>query len=216
MTLDCLYNTRVGGYISSGIPKNDAVVLFSQPRQIPLVEQQIFDPPVGTLVTDSGKLLMLDRMLPLLKKRGHRVLMYSQMTRMIDILEQYLSLRGHRYIRLDGQSKLEDRRDMVEDWQTKPEIFCFLLSTRAGGLGINLTAADTVIFYDSDWNPTMDEQAMDRAHRLGQKKNVSGSSCLFSHCSVPPGHSQLSRGEDSETRQDETLHPIHCHSRRRS
>merc|ERR1712188_292645 len=66
----------------------------------------------------------------------------------------------------------EDRRDMVEDWQTQPDIFCFLLSTRAGGLGINLTAADTVIFYDSDWNPTMDAQAMDRAHRLGQTKQV--------------------------------------------
>jgi hypothetical protein len=91
--------------------------------------------------------------------------------------------RNHKYLRLDGSSKLSDRRDMVEDYQTKPEIFIFLLSTRAGGLGINLTAADTVIFYDSDWNPTMDEQvsiillfliskAMDRAHRLGQTRQV--------------------------------------------
>lgn len=80
--------------------------------------------------------------------------------------------RQYRYIRLDGSSKLSERRDLVEDWQTKPEIFVFLLSTRAGGLGINLTAADTVIFYDSDWNPTMDQQAMDRAHRLGQTKTV--------------------------------------------
>ena len=73
---------------------------------------------------------------------------------------------------MDGSSKLEDRRDLVHDWQTNPEIFIFLLSTRAGGLGINLTAADTVIFYDSDWNPTIDSQAMDRAHRLGQTKQV--------------------------------------------
>lgn len=75
-------------------------------------------------------------------------------------------------MRLDGSSKISDRRDMVTDWQTRPEIFIFLLSTRAGGLGINLTAADTVIFYDSDWNPTVDQQAMDRAHRLGQTKQV--------------------------------------------
>jgi len=80
--------------------------------------------------------------------------------------------RKYKYMRLDGSSKLEDRRDMVEDFQTKSDIFVFLLSTRAGGLGINLTAADTVIFYDSDWNPTMDEQAMDRCHRLGQEKQV--------------------------------------------
>ena len=90
----------------------------------------------------------------------------------MDLMEEYLTYRQHRYIRLDGSSKLEDRRDLVHDWQTKPEIFVFLLSTRAGGLGINLTAADTVIFYDSDWNPTIDSQAMDRAHRLGQTKQV--------------------------------------------
>jgi len=80
--------------------------------------------------------------------------------------------RKYKYMRLDGSSKVEDRRDMVEDFQNHPDIFVFLLSTRAGGLGINLTAADTVIFYDSDWNPTMDEQAMDRCHRLGQEKQV--------------------------------------------
>jgi DNA helicase INO80 len=73
---------------------------------------------------------------------------------------------------LDGSSKLDDRRDLVSDWQTRPDLFVFLLSTRAGGLGINLTAADTVIFYDSDWNPTIDSQAMDRAHRLGQTRQV--------------------------------------------
>jgi len=99
-------------------------------------------------------------------------LIYFQMTRMIDLMEEYLSYRQYKYLRLDGSSKISDRRDMVEDWQTKPEIFIFLLSTRAGGLGINLTAADTVIFYDSDWNPTVDQQAMDRAHRLGQTKQV--------------------------------------------
>ena len=86
------------------------------------------------------------------------MLVYSQMTRMIDILEEFMAFRRYRYIRLDGSSKISDRRDMVDDFQTNSEIFVFLLSTRAGGLGINLTAADTVIFYDSDWNPTVDQQ----------------------------------------------------------
>lgn len=80
--------------------------------------------------------------------------------------------RKHRYMRLDGSSTISARRDMVADFQSREDIFVFLLSTRAGGLGINLTAADTVIFYDSDWNPTVDQQAMDRAHRLGQTKQV--------------------------------------------
>jgi DNA helicase INO80 len=91
---------------------------------------------------------------------------------MIDLMEEYLTYRNYKYCRLDGSTKLEDRRDTVADFQSNPEIFVFLLSTRAGGLGINLTAADTVIFYDSDWNPTIDSQAMDRAHRLGQTRQV--------------------------------------------
>uniref|UniRef100_S4S086 Chromatin-remodeling ATPase INO80 n=1 Tax=Petromyzon marinus TaxID=7757 RepID=S4S086_PETMA len=125
-----------------------------------------------TLITDSGKLYALDCLLCRLKMQGHRVLIYSQMTRMIDLLEEYMVYRNHTYIRLDGSSKISERRDMVADFQTRSDIFVFLLSTRAGGLGINLTAADTVIFYDSDWNPTVDQQAMDRAHRLGQTKQV--------------------------------------------
>merc|ERR1712179_193104 len=94
------------------------------------------------------------------------------MTRMIDLLEEYMSHRQHSFMRLDGSSKIHERRDMVADFQNRQDIFVFLLSTRAGGLGINLTAADTVIFYDSDWNPTVDQQAMDRAHRLGQTRQV--------------------------------------------
>ncbi|KAM0804706.1 SNF2 family ATP-dependent chromatin-remodeling factor snf21 [Usnea florida] len=129
-------------------------------------------PSMRRFVTDSGKLAKLDQLLRQLKNGGHRVLLYFQMTRMIDLMEEYLTYRNYKYLRLDGSTKLEDRRDTVADFQTKPEIFVFLLSTRAGGLGINLTAADTVIFYDSDWNPTIDSQAMDRAHRLGQTKQV--------------------------------------------
>ncbi|KAF3482441.1 uncharacterized protein GIQ15_05200 [Arthroderma uncinatum] len=129
-------------------------------------------PSMRRFVTDSGKLAKLDELLRELKNGGHRVLLYFQMTRMIDLMEEYLTYRNYKYCRLDGSTKLEDRRDTVLDFQQRPDIFIFLLSTRAGGLGINLTAADTVIFYDSDWNPTIDSQAMDRAHRLGQTRQV--------------------------------------------
>ena len=94
------------------------------------------------------------------------------MTRMLDLLEDYLLTQHLSYFRLDGSTTLQDRRFMVDEYQKNPNIFAFLLSTRAGGLGINLIAADTVIFYDNDWNPTMDEQATDRAHRIGQTKPV--------------------------------------------
>ncbi|KAF2755891.1 hypothetical protein EJ05DRAFT_467329 [Pseudovirgaria hyperparasitica] len=129
-------------------------------------------PSMRRFVSDSGKLAKLDQLLKELKAGDHRVLLYFQMTRMIDLMEEYLTYRGYKYCRLDGSTKLEDRRDTVSDFQSRPEIFVFLLSTRAGGLGINLTSADTVIFYDSDWNPTIDSQAMDRAHRLGQTRQV--------------------------------------------
>lgn len=129
-------------------------------------------PSMDRFITESAKLRKLDELLVKLKSEGHRVLIYFQMTKMMDLMEEYLTYRQYNHIRLDGSSKLEDRRDLVHDWQTNPEIFVFLLSTRAGGLGINLTAADTVIFYDSDWNPTIDSQAMDRAHRLGQTRQV--------------------------------------------
>jgi len=129
-------------------------------------------PLMRRFVTDSGKLAKLDELLTMLKEGSHRVLLYFQMTKMIDLVEEYLTYRNYKYCRLDGSTKIEDRRDMVADFQSDPTIFIFLLSTRAGGLGINLTAADTVIFYDSDWNPTIDSQAMDRAHRLGQTRQV--------------------------------------------
>uniref|UniRef100_A0A336MQW6 Chromatin-remodeling ATPase INO80 n=1 Tax=Culicoides sonorensis TaxID=179676 RepID=A0A336MQW6_CULSO len=101
-------------------------------------------PDKQTLVSDAGKLAVLDSLLTRLKAENHRVLIYSQMTKMIDLLEEYMWHRKHRYMRLDGSSKISARRDMVADFQTRQDIFVFLLSTRAGGLGINLTAADTV------------------------------------------------------------------------
>lgn len=124
-----------------------------------------------SLLLDSGKMVELDRLLVELRKGDHRVLLYNQMTKMIDIMEEYLQWRRFSYLRLDGSNKISERRDLVHEWQTG-DAFIFLLSTRAGGLGINLTSADTVIFYDSDWNPTVDQQAMDRSHRLGQTKPV--------------------------------------------
>lgn len=133
-------------------------------------------PPYTTgehLITNSGKMVLLDKLLPKLKERDSRVLIFSQMTRLLDILEDYLMFRGYLYCRIDGNTGGEDR-DASIDAFNKPgsEKFVFLLSTRAGGLGINLATADVVILYDSDWNPQVDLQAQDRAHRIGQKKEV--------------------------------------------
>ncbi|XP_048662995.1 lymphoid-specific helicase isoform X3 [Marmota marmota marmota] len=124
------------------------------------------------LVTSSGKFLILDRMLPELKKRGHKVLLFSQMTRMLDILMDYCHLRNFNFSRLDGSMSYSEREENMHSFNTDPDVFIFLVSTRAGGLGINLTAADTVIIYDSDWNPQSDLQAQDRCHRIGQTKPV--------------------------------------------
>ncbi|KAL6929934.1 hypothetical protein ACO0SA_001340 [Hanseniaspora valbyensis] len=129
-------------------------------------------PTIDKFIQDSAKLKKLSELLPELKKGGHKCLIYFQMTKMMDMIEDYLVFKGYKYVRLDGSTTLERRRDLVSDFQTNDDIFIFLLSTRAGGLGINLVAADTVIFYDSDWNPTIDSQAMDRAHRLGQQRQV--------------------------------------------
>ncbi|XP_063163661.1 lymphoid-specific helicase isoform X2 [Candoia aspera] len=124
------------------------------------------------LVKNSGKVLLLDRMLPELKKRGHKVVLFSQMTQMLDILMDYCYLRDYQFSRLDGSMSYADREENMRDFNANPEVFIFLVSTRAGGLGINLTAADTVIIYDSDWNPQSDLQAQDRCHRIGQTKPV--------------------------------------------
>ena len=123
-------------------------------------------------MADSGKLAALDKLLFEKKANGSRVLIFAQMTTMLDLLETYLRARQHKFVRLDGSTKVSDRAAVVSGFQSDESIFVFMLSTRAGGLGINLTAADTVVFFESDWNPTVDQQAMDRAHRLGQTKTV--------------------------------------------
>uniref|UniRef100_A0A2M3Z6B9 Putative chromatin remodeling complex swi/snf component swi2 n=1 Tax=Anopheles braziliensis TaxID=58242 RepID=A0A2M3Z6B9_9DIPT len=133
-------------------------------------------PPYTTdyhLLENSGKMVVLDKLLRKLQEQESRVLIFSQMTRMLDILEDFCHWRGYHYCRLDGQTPHEDRSNMIADYNAPDsKKFIFMLSTRAGGLGINLATADVVIIYDSDWNPQMDLQAMDRAHRIGQKKQV--------------------------------------------
>ncbi|KAL2324370.1 hypothetical protein Fmac_023428 [Flemingia macrophylla] len=125
------------------------------------------------VVRASGKFELLDRLLPKLRRSGHRVLLFSQMTRLMDVLEIYLRLHDFKYLRLDGSTKTEERGNLLRKFNAPDSpYFMFLLSTRAGGLGLNLQTADTVIIFDSDWNPQMDQQAEDRAHRIGQKKEV--------------------------------------------
>ncbi|KAF7216703.1 chromodomain-helicase-DNA-binding protein 1 isoform X1 [Nothobranchius furzeri] len=125
------------------------------------------------LIRSSGKLVLLDKLLVRLKERGHRVLIFSQMVRMLDILAEYLRSRQFLFQRLDGSIKGEMRKQALDHFNAEgSEDFCFLLSTRAGGLGINLASADTVVIFDSDWNPQNDLQAQARAHRIGQKRQV--------------------------------------------
>ncbi|XP_021718457.1 ATP-dependent DNA helicase DDM1-like [Chenopodium quinoa] len=132
-----------------------------------------FYPPVEQIVGQCGKFQLLDRLLAKLFARKHKVLIFSQWTKILDIMDYYFSEKGFKVCRIDGNVKLEDRRRQINDFNdVDSEYRIFLLSTRAGGLGINLTAADTCILYDSDWNPQMDLQAMDRCHRIGQTKPV--------------------------------------------
>ncbi|EPR62909.1 chromodomain helicase DNA binding protein CHD1/SWI2/SNF2 [Toxoplasma gondii GAB2-2007-GAL-DOM2] len=125
------------------------------------------------LVDGSAKMGLLDKLLKRLKEKGHRVLIFSQMVKMLNLLAEFLKMRGYKHQRLDGTMAKEVRRKAMEHFNAKnSEDFCFLLSTKAGGLGINLTSADTVIIFDSDWNPQNDLQAEARAHRIGQTRTV--------------------------------------------
>merc|ERR1712212_599363 len=121
----------------------------------------------------SGKFELLDRIFPKMRASGHRILLFCQMTQLMTILEDFMAWRGYKYLRLDGTTKTEERGEMLREFnQPDSEYFIFILSTRAGGLGLNLQTADTVIIFDSDWNPHQDLQAQDRAHRIGQKNEV--------------------------------------------
>lgn len=136
------------------------------------IRQEIFFPDRKLVQFDSGKLQTLAALLHRLKREGHKCLIFTQMSKMLDILEVFLNLHAHTYVRLDGSTGIDRRQKLMDRFNSDPKLFCFILSTRSGGLGINLTGADTVIFYDSDWNPAMDAQAQDRAHRIGQTREV--------------------------------------------
>ncbi|ORX45511.1 hypothetical protein DM01DRAFT_1340018 [Hesseltinella vesiculosa] len=133
-------------------------------------------PPYTTdqhIVDNAGKMIVLDKLLTRFKSQGSRVLIFSQMSRVLDVLEDYCWWKEYEYCRIDGGTDQEERVNAIDDYNRPgSDKFIFLLTTRAGGLGINLTTADVVILYDSDWNPQVDLQAMDRAHRIGQTKQV--------------------------------------------
>ncbi|XP_019414895.1 PREDICTED: protein PHOTOPERIOD-INDEPENDENT EARLY FLOWERING 1 isoform X1 [Lupinus angustifolius] len=137
-----------------------------------IVRRQVYFPDRRLIQFDCGKLQELAILLRKLKSEGHRALIFTQMTKMLDILEAFISLYGYTYMRLDGSTQPEERQTLMQRFNTNPKYFLFILSTRSGGVGINLVGADTVIFYDSDWNPAMDQQAQDRCHRIGQTREV--------------------------------------------
>ncbi|KAI6653320.1 Chromodomain helicase DNA binding protein 4 L homeolog [Oopsacas minuta] len=146
--------------------------LFAQPSEEAQVTPQGQYEYRG-LVDACGKLKLLEKMLDSLKQRGHRVLIFSQMTKLLDLLEDFLEQKNYKYERIDGGVTGLDRQACIDRFnEPESELFVFLLSTRAGGLGINLATADTVIIYDSDWNPHNDIQAFSRAHRIGQTNKV--------------------------------------------
>lgn len=137
-----------------------------------IVRRQVYFPDRRLIQFDCGKLQELAILLRRLKSEGHRALIFTQMTKMLDVLEAFINLYGYTYMRLDGSTQPEERQTLMQRFNTNPKIFLFILSTRSGGVGINLVGADTVIFYDSDWNPAMDQQAQDRCHRIGQTREV--------------------------------------------
>jgi len=128
---------------------------------------------LDAMIRSSGKMILIDKLLPKLKADGHRILIFSQMTNLLDILSDYLSMKGYSHLRIDGKVRGDIRQQLIDKFNAPgSDIFIFLLCTRAGGLGINLNAADTVIIFDSDWNPQNDLQAQARCHRIGQTKTV--------------------------------------------
>lgn len=153
-------------------------ILYNNLNRIPNVQKyfsmfKIISFPDKNLVEfDSGKLIKLANLLKRLKQNKSKVLIFTQMTRMLDILEIFLNLHGYTYVRLDGSTKVEVRQQVVDKFNNDSKVFCFISSTRSGGIGLNLTGADSIVFFDTDWNPAMDKQAQDRCHRIGQTRTV--------------------------------------------
>uniref|UniRef100_A0A3Q0SKS4 DNA helicase n=1 Tax=Amphilophus citrinellus TaxID=61819 RepID=A0A3Q0SKS4_AMPCI len=152
------------------------------------------------LLLDSGKFHHLTKLLASLKDKGDRVVLFSQFTMMLDIVEVLLKHLKHRYIRLDGSTPIADRIVLIDEFNTDPDIFVFLLSTRAGGLGINLTSANVVILHDIDCNPYNDKQAEDRCHRVGQTRTVQVIKLIskdsIEDCILQLGHKKLKLEQD--------------------
>ena len=153
---------------------NHAFMLpYAEQRRMENVDRNDRTETLKTLITSSGKMVVLEKLLTKLKLEGHRVLIFSQMVHMLDILSEYCILKGEKFQRVDGTITAGPRAQAIDQFNSSDsQDFIFLLSTRAGGLGINLVSADTVIIFDSDWNPQADLQAMARAHRIGQTKPV--------------------------------------------
>lgn len=147
-----------------------SIVAETQEKKPELKSEELV---LQSMLDSSGKMVLLDKLLPKLRSQGHKVLLFSQMVRMLDIIQDYLILKGYAYERIDGGVKINDRQAAIDRFSAPgSDRFIFLICTRAGGFGINLTAADTVIIYDSDWNPQNDIQAQARCHRIGQDKAV--------------------------------------------
>lgn len=168
---------KAGGHKTSTVKLNNVLMQMRKncchPDLITSASDgSIVYPSAEEMVEQCGKLELLDRLLVQLHAGGHKVLIFSQMTKLLDLLDSFLEQKGHKACRIDGSVSWQERQAAMKSFNTDPGVFCFLLSTRAGGLGINLTAADSVIIYDSDWNPHQDMQAMDRAHRIGQTRPV--------------------------------------------
>ncbi|XP_027363680.1 protein PHOTOPERIOD-INDEPENDENT EARLY FLOWERING 1 isoform X2 [Abrus precatorius] len=151
---------------------SEVLLPLLSPIRPAIVRRQVYFPDRRLIQFDCGKLQELAVLLRRLKSEGHRALIFTQMTKMLDILEAFINLYGYTYMRLDGSTQPEERQTLMQRFNTNPKFFLFILSTRSGGVGINLVGADTVIFYDSDWNPAMDQQAQDRCHRIGQTREV--------------------------------------------
>lgn len=155
---------------------NNIVIRLRQVCNHPyLLDDEKYQVDLGpeNIVRTCGKFDVLDRILPKLKAAGHRVLVYSQMVKLLEILQQYVEEKGYRYSKLIGATSSDERAELIEEFnRPDSDVFIFLLSTRAGGQGVNLQTADTVIIFDSDWNPMMDEQAKARINRIGQTKQT--------------------------------------------
>ncbi|XP_073067062.1 protein PHOTOPERIOD-INDEPENDENT EARLY FLOWERING 1-like isoform X1 [Primulina eburnea] len=167
-------NGRSSVFINQNYKDKCSEALFPllNPFRPAIIRRQVYFPDRRLIQFDCGKLQELAVLLRKLKSEGHRALIFTQMTKMLDILEAFINLYGYTYMRLDGSTPPEERQTLMQRFNTNAKFFLFILSTRSGGVGINLVGADTVIFYDSDWNPAMDQQAQDRCHRIGQTREV--------------------------------------------